>query len=152
MCVCLWSGQARGGGVERELVADRAQADIRAELLRDRKLPVQWVEANLPEIKRAATTPVVSRPNLLAKAQNLGRNMVTHVADGGRIASPEIQAERKAICQSNRCGLYDAASDGCWACGCSTRSAANWIGLNMETKRGWASSACPARPSLWEAA
>lgn len=78
-------------------------------------------------------------PGLLEKAGNLARAVVTHVADGGRIASPEVQAERKAICFS--CSHLDKARDKCNVCGCS----------NMDLKRSWASSACPLSPPRWEA-
>lgn len=79
-------------------------------------------------------------PDLMQMAGNLARSVVGHVADGGRKASPQVQAERKAACFA--CDeFHDHARDRCRKCGCTA----------MNTKRSWASSVCPDTPPRWTA-
>lgn len=88
-------------------------------------------------------------PGLLEKAGNLARAVVSHVADGGRIASPEVQAERKELCFS--CSHLDKTRDACSACGCGVICALSFVGMDMDKKRSWASSRCPLSQPRWEA-
>lgn len=81
-------------------------------------------------------------PTLLEKAGNLARAVVDHVADGMRIAPPEVQAERERQCYSCE-PRHDHARDACSACGCGTIGAASFVGVNLKLKRSWSSSACP---------
>jgi hypothetical protein len=78
----------------------------------------------------ARTVPTSDGPGLIAKAASLATAVVKHVADGARKASPEAQADRKAICIS--CPMLDAARDRCNSCGC-----------RLDLKRSWASESCP---------
>ena len=74
-------------------------------------------------------------------AVNLAKSVARHVATGGRYASAEVQAERKAICFGNACGKHDAARDRCLVCGCRA----------MDLKRSMASERCPLKPPKWGA-
>jgi hypothetical protein len=76
-------------------------------------------------------------PGLAEKARNLAGAVAGFVADGGRIAPPEIQAARRAECE--RCeNLVNAK---CRLCGC----------VLMDAKRAMASSTCPDSPPRWRA-
>jgi hypothetical protein len=76
-------------------------------------------------------------PSLITRAGNLARSVVAHVADGGRKASAEVQAARKAECEA--CPLL--VDNKCSQCGC----------VAMNLKRSWASSRCPLDPPKWDA-
>jgi hypothetical protein len=91
------------------------------------------------------------KPGLAMMAGNLAKAVVAHVADGGRKASPEVQAERKRICLTNQCGCCIDGGKGCTACGCGTIAALSFVGLDMVLKRSLASSRCPLEPPRWEA-
>lgn len=78
-------------------------------------------------------------PGLLKKAASLTRAVIGHVANGMKRPMPEVQAERRAICFA--CPSHDHERDSCNLCGCT----------NMDLKRSWASSECPAKPPKWEA-
>jgi glycosyltransferase involved in cell wall biosynthesis len=80
----------------------------------------------------------VKPPGLLKMGASLVKAVVAHVADAGRKASAEVQAERKAACFA--CPLLDKVRDRCLKCGCTA----------MNTKRSWASSVCPDDPPRWE--
>jgi hypothetical protein len=84
-------------------------------------------------IALAEGKPLPAAPGLVAMAGNFVKAAVAHVADGGRIAPPEVQAARRAECFSSRCGQHDGLNDKCKACGC----------IAMNLKRSWASSECP---------
>jgi glycosyltransferase involved in cell wall biosynthesis len=131
-----------------------AKAFVRERCSRER-FGREWaavIEAIVPAKTAPPVAPTPAKsPGLLSQAASLGRAIVAHIADGGRLASDEVQAERRRICESNACKLYDAANDKCTACGCSNNSTANWIGVSLDLKRSWASSACPARSSQWGA-
>ncbi len=91
-------------------------------------------------------------PGLLAKAGNFVGSVVDHALDGGRKASPEVQAGRLRICRSNECGQVLDDGKGCNACGCGATAAVfNHVGLDMTLKRSWASSRCALEPPLWDA-
>lgn len=82
----------------------------------------------------------IEPPGLATMAGNLAKSLAGHVADGGRKASPQVQAERKAACFA--CDeFHDHARDRCRKCGCTA----------MNTKRSWASSVCPDTPPRWTA-
>jgi hypothetical protein len=74
---------------------------------------------------------MTTSPGPLKMAVNFAQSVIEHVTDGGRKASPEVQAARKATCQA--CPLWDSARDRCNSCGC----------VAMDLKRSWASSRCP---------
>lgn len=68
---------------------------------------------------------VPEQPSEAAKAPGFIQRMLTYADDtaqwiaGGSIkVSLEIYAERKRICESNECKLYDAAKKQCLGCGC----------------------------------
>lgn len=88
-------------------------------------------------------------PGLLERARNLATAVVDHVADGGRIAPPEVQEERRATCFG--CPLHDHARDACTKCGCGMNPALSFAGVDLALKRSWASSVCPDRPPRWGA-
>jgi hypothetical protein len=88
---------------------------------------------------QAAEMAKRAAPGLLEMAGNLAGSVVAHVADGGRKASPEVQAERKALCES--CPLLDLQTNRCQSYGC----------ILMDLRRSWASSQCPLDPPRWDA-
>lgn len=87
------------------------------------------------------------QPSMLKKAGNLASAVVGHVADGGRIAPPEVQAAREAECFA--CPHHDHPKDGCSACGCGVIGALSFVGLDLALKRSWASSRCPLKVPKW---
>jgi hypothetical protein len=90
------------------------------------------------------------RPGLLAMATDLAHAIIEHAADGFRHASPEQQAERKALCFA--CEPYHEHDlDACRACGCGVIGAASFVGLDMTLKRSLASSRCPLGTPRWNA-
>jgi hypothetical protein len=80
--------------------------------------------------------PLVREPSLLTKAASLTKAVIGHVADGMKRPLPEVQAERKAICEA--CPNLDRAGDRCLLCGC-----------HLNAKRAMASERCPE--GKWEA-
>lgn len=97
------------------------------------------VEAGEPGRAEQLRGIAEGNPTLLEKAANLARAAVAHVADGGRKATPEVQAARKAECLA--CPHLDQSRDACPKCGC----------ILMGLKRSWASSFCPDKPPRWDA-
>lgn len=77
-------------------------------------------------------------PGLMAMAGSFARSAIAHAANGSRLASPEVQAERKRICFA--CSHLDKIRDRCNICGC----------IFMDTKRSWASERCPLDPPRWD--
>lgn len=96
---------------------------------------------------RVLADPPPDPPGLLTMAGNLAGSAIAHVADGGRKASPKVQAERRAICRA--CPLL--VDGGCTACGCGTIKSLSLVGLALDLKRSWASSRCPLEPPRWGA-
>lgn len=87
-------------------------------------------------------------PSLLSRAVSLASAVVDHISDGGRKASPEVQAEREEICRG--CDQSEKDATACRACGCGVIGALNFIGLDMVEKRSWASSRCPLKSPKWD--
>jgi hypothetical protein len=83
-------------------------------------------------VAEAAASPAA--PSLARKAVNLGHAVAEHVADAGRLAGPEVVAERERTCKSDECGYHDPSRDSCNHADC---------GCNLRIKRSWASSSCP---------
>jgi hypothetical protein len=75
-------------------------------------------------------------PGPLAMAVGFAVAVAHHLADGCRATLPEVQAERKAICEA--CPNLDRAGDRCLLCGC-----------HLNAKRAMASERCPE--GKWEA-
>jgi hypothetical protein len=64
---------------------------------------------------------------------------VTAFARGEHVfVSPEEEARRGAICESNECGKFDATQRRCTLCGCKT-----------DIKRRLKTESCPDTPSRW---
>jgi hypothetical protein len=127
--------------------------------LSDREREAQWGEAHAtgtpPEALRAwlalppgerqalwAAHRATARPGLLAMAGNLARAVVGHVADGGRLAEPEVVSTREAICRA--CPRFEPTAPACLECGCGTV-----VKGGLELKLSWASSSCPLDPPRW---
>ncbi len=89
------------------------------------------------------------RPNFAQQAVALTKAVVEHVADRGRQAPTEVQAERLTICQA--CPHSSKEATACSACGCGVIGALSFVGLNMVEKRSWASSRCPLKEPKWDA-
>jgi hypothetical protein len=82
--------------------------------------------------------------SLLSMAGNLVAATVAHVADGGRIAGPDVQAERLEICRT--CPHFEPTMPACRRCGCGSV-----VKGGLELKISWASSACPLPAPRWAA-
>lgn len=78
------------------------------------------------------------RPGVLALGANFAAAVVRHVANGAARRSEAEVTTIKAICQENRCGLYNAEHGWCEhkSCGCG-----------VEQKASWAKEVCPI--GLW---
>lgn len=86
---------------------------------------------------------------IINQAVELTHAVVEHIADAGRIAPTEVQAERERTCVA--CPNSGGDIKQCRACGCGVVGALSFIGLNMVEKRRWASSRCPLQVPLWQA-
>ena len=75
-----------------------------------------FVNAWTTLIQSVATKKVSSMPGLGTMAASFAKSVISHAAHGFPLATPEVQAERKRICQA--CPRYLAESDRCSLCGC----------------------------------
>lgn len=82
----------------------------------------------------------IKRPGLMKRAANFGKALIGFASDRFRLVSPEVQAERQAIC--NKCAYRDPKDNVCnhGSCGCFL-SAKTWIRKEQ----------CPQNPPLWSA-
>lgn len=69
--------------------------------------------------------------------RNFARSLKEHVKDGGRHVTPNVYAQRMAICTN--CPHFKKDSSRCGICGCY-----------MPLKGGWRTSECPDSPKRWE--
>lgn len=92
--------------------------------------------------------PLEEQAAWFGQAASFAGAVVDHLADGGRLASAEVEAEREAICFS--CEHHDPEHDACLKCGCGTWESLAAAGLTLARKRSWTSSACPLKPPRWE--
>ena len=104
------------------------------------------VEAGMPG-RAAQLVALAEGPGPLAMAANFAGAVVAHIADGGRLAPPGVQAGREAECR--KCPHHDHHADSCLACGCGVVAAISFVGLDLKFKRSWASSRCPDNPPRW---
>lgn len=88
--------------------------------------------------------PDVSResPSLPAMAADAARSLAAHLADGGRKAPPEVQAERMTTCRA--CPHLEPTMPACRKCGCGSV-----LKGGLELKLSWASSRCPDLNPRW---
>jgi hypothetical protein len=149
--VCRSTAIGIAAKIARGCDPDRAVAEVAAALTRDRGPDVKSVPnpAAVAEVMAWAASLTSPAPSLGRMAVNFVKAGAAHLADGGRKASGEVQARRKALCDS--CPKHDPAVDSCSACGCGTVKALSFVGLDLPLKRSWASSRCPLDPPRWVA-
>lgn len=79
--------------------------------------------------------------NIITQAADLASAVGEFLNDECRVASPEVQAEREAICKA--CPYQQNNGMACTRCACGMNPLLSFIGLNMATKRSMPLSACP---------
>ena len=99
----------------------------------------------VPESERPKTQDAAPRgPSLPRRATNYAKALAAHAAAGSPKVSPEVLAERRTICASNRCGLLVAGVCQHIDCGCPVTRAGMF-----GDKLSWANEGCPHDPPLW---
>jgi hypothetical protein len=78
----------------------------------------------------SAAVAKAEAPSWAKQAVSFGQAVVTHVSAGLPVASPELAADRLAICRA--CPQFEAGNSSCRVCGCA-----------MEVKVTWADQTCP---------
>lgn len=97
-----------------------------------RGAPCKRQEPSLPSMGR----------RLVNVTKAIGRSVARVAAGRPVLVSDEVQAERQAICESNKCGAYRASDKTCSVCGCGCRG-------KVLNKTRYAAERCPKQPPLW---
>lgn len=104
-------------------------------------IPSNYVPGSIPKPEKPP-----SPPSLVKQAFNYSKAKVNHVIAGRPKCTDEQMAERFAVCQSNRCGLFIAKGDGLGqcahaSCGCTLKRLSE---VGEDSKLRWADQQCPA--------
>lgn len=113
------------------------------------KCKSEWNSPFSPTIENLTPTMVeyinnkkISLPTITEQAVSVGKSLVEWAFNGFQNV-PKDEAElRINICKENKCGMYDAESDRCNACGCKISGTSLTPG-----KANFSHEQCPA--NLW---
>lgn len=98
----------------------------------------RWADLAARPYYEPGEVPAEPPPGLMTMAGNVARAAARFVGSGLKVAPPEVQAERLAICSA--CPNWIAGGRRCSLCGCMT-----------DYKIKMASERCPAEPPRWPA-